>query len=329
MKQYDIYVHENGREKQVSTTFSLEGAKQMMQEYCESHPKAKLDALTVIGPDGQYDAYDLFDIRDIDGKKILISSTDIHASTDMESDLYTYYDVYMIGEDDGAIEAFAIEYDIPVDEMIAEQEELCESYGTLAGFGIAKDEYYDVLAEDGEEFVTVVRDYDGNLIFGIFVGNGLCPPSLRLLDDIESSTTTTYQNRKNPNKYIEVKEYDKDKDRHKYSRQYMQWETDNGTVKNYTGAKDAKRGRYSRVSNPTLETQLEDYDEIETGCSINCSFTAEQAKLARAACEAIWDFQDSCVGDPALSADLSGDDIQLMDAARELFYEIYHNSVIE
>lgn len=100
-------------------------------------------------------------------------------------------------------------------------------------------------------------------------------------------------------------------------------------MKNYTGAKDAKRGRYHRVSNPTLETQLEDYDEIETGCNINCSFTAEQAKLARAACEAIWDFQDSCVGDPALSAGLSSDDIQLIDAARELFYEIYHSSVIE
>lgn len=190
MKRYDIYVHENGREKKVSTTFSLVGAKQMMQEYCDSHPQANLGALTVVGPDGEYNMYDLFDIRDVGGKKILISSTDIHTSTDIESDLYTYYDVYMIGEDDEAIEAFATEYGIPVDEMIAEQEEICESYGTLAGFGIAKDKYYDALAADGEEFVTVVREDNGNLTFGISVGYGLCLPSLRLLDDIESAIIT-------------------------------------------------------------------------------------------------------------------------------------------
>ena len=82
MKRYDIYVHANGREKQVSTTFSLEGAKQMMQQYCDDHPEANLGALTVVGPDGEYDMYDLFDIRDVGGKKILVSTTDIYATSD-------------------------------------------------------------------------------------------------------------------------------------------------------------------------------------------------------------------------------------------------------
>lgn len=252
----------------------------------------------------------------------------ITCSVEHVDDLYKYYDVYMVGEDDGAISAFAIEYDIPVDEMIAEQEELCEPYGTLAGFGVAKDEYYDALAADGEEFVTVVREDGGGLTFGTFVHDRLCPPSLRSLDDIDSATTTTYQNRRNPNKYIEVKEYDKDKDRHKYSRQYMQWETENGTVKNYNGAKDAKRGRYHRVSNPTLEMQLEDYDEVETNSSINCSSIDGPAELARAAYEAIRDFEDSCVDDPELSANLSDDNLELLSDARRLLQEIYQSYII-
>ena len=83
MKKYDIFVHANGREKQVSTTFSLEGAKQMMKQYCDDHPDVSLGALTAVGPDGEYDMYDLFDIRDVGGKKILVSSTDIYADSDI------------------------------------------------------------------------------------------------------------------------------------------------------------------------------------------------------------------------------------------------------
>lgn len=72
-------------------------------------------------------------------------------------------------------------------------------------------------------------------------------------DDVQ-----TYQNRRNPNKYMEVKEYD---DGHMYSRQYMKWDTPEGEVKNYNGSK-TNRGRYSRTSGKTLDSQLRDYENI-------------------------------------------------------------------
>lgn len=70
----------------------------------------------------------------------------------------------------------------------------------------------------------------------------------------------TYVNRRNPNKYVEVKKYD---DGHTVSRQYMKWDTPQGEVKNYTGARDAKRGRYFRTRKNTLNQILDDYDKIE------------------------------------------------------------------
>lgn len=69
----------------------------------------------------------------------------------------------------------------------------------------------------------------------------------------------TYVNRRNPNKYVEVKKYD---DGHTVSRQYMKWDTPQGEVKNYTGARDAKRGRYFRTRKNTLNQILDDYDKI-------------------------------------------------------------------
>lgn len=92
-------------------------------------------------------------------------------------------------------------------------------------------------------------------------------------DDIDSSTkincedvpaddptvVRTYQNRKNENKFIETKKY---KDGHSVARQYMKWETPEGTVKNYSGAKDANRGRWHRAGQHTRDMMLEDYDEI-------------------------------------------------------------------
>lgn len=79
---------------------------------------------------------------------------------------------------------------------------------------------------------------------------------------IKSSTPdATYQNKRNPNKFIETKKYN---DGHRVARQYMKWDTPEGEVKNYTGAKDAKRGRYFRTRKDTLDQMLEDYDEVES-----------------------------------------------------------------
>ena len=81
----------------------------------------------------------------------------------------------------------------------------------------------------------------------------------------ERGTVQTYRNRRNPNKYIEIK---KGNDGHSYARQYMEWDTPEGKVKNYTGAKDAKRGRYSRARRDTISQMLEDYDEITSSSDI-------------------------------------------------------------
>lgn len=90
--------------------------------------------------------------------------------------------------------------------------------------------------------------------------------------DIEGATEpdATYQNRRNPNKFIETKKY---KDGHRVARQYMEWDTPNGTVRNYNGAKDAKRGRYFRTRKNTLDEMLEDYDEVES-CGYTESITS-------------------------------------------------------
>lgn len=87
---------------------------------------------------------------------------------------------------------------------------------------------------------------------------------LKLIEDGSRITSAsepdaTYVNKKNPNKFIETKKY---KDGHRVARQYMKWDTPDGEVKNYTGAKDAKRGRYHRTNKDTLDSMLEDYDEV-------------------------------------------------------------------
>ena len=82
----------------------------------------------------------------------------------------------------------------------------------------------------------------------------------------ERGTVQTYRNRRNPNKYIEVK---KGNDGHSYARQYMEWDRPDGKVKNYTGAKDAKRGRYSRARRDTIDQMLEDYDAVTSSSDIS------------------------------------------------------------
>lgn len=86
---------------------------------------------------------------------------------------------------------------------------------------------------------------------------------------VASNEIRTYQNRRNPNKFVEVK---KASDGHSYIRQFMQWDTDQGTVKNYSGAIDAKRGRYHRATQRTINQILEDYDEIDNIDDLDLTF---------------------------------------------------------
>ena len=75
-------------------------------------------------------------------------------------------------------------------------------------------------------------------------------------------TTESYQlyrNKRNENKYIEVK---KTSDGHTWFRQFMYWNTPEGSVKNYSASK-TNRGRYHRVRQDTLNMILEDYEPVD------------------------------------------------------------------
>lgn len=81
----------------------------------------------------------------------------------------------------------------------------------------------------------------------------------------KADSEKVYQNKRNPNKFVEVK---KTSDGHSYVRQYMKWDTDNGTVKNYNASK-SNRGRYYRATQQTINQILEDYTEVTSETSIS------------------------------------------------------------
>nr|DAH43198.1 MAG TPA: hypothetical protein [Caudoviricetes sp.] len=67
----------------------------------------------------------------------------------------------------------------------------------------------------------------------------------------------TYQNKRNRNKFIQVKKYTCG---NYYFRQFMHWETDRGPVTSYIGT---KRGRFVRNGMRTLGPVLsDDYEEV-------------------------------------------------------------------
>lgn len=109
-----------------------------------------------------------------------IRKTSINASS--SSGVERYYDVYTDMKD---IDAELFQYDIDADEFIAEQQELLDEYGMeFVGIGVAKEEYYDMLADNGEEFVTVAKDDKGQLQYGIFIHDDFCPVSISRFDDM-------------------------------------------------------------------------------------------------------------------------------------------------
>lgn len=85
----------------------------------------------------------------------------------------------------------------------------------------------------------------------------------------ERGTVETYRNRRNPNKYIEVKKGD---DGHSYARQYLKWDTPDGEVKNYMGARTS-RGRYFRHRRDSIDQMLEDYDEVTCNSQVQSGFS--------------------------------------------------------
>lgn len=127
-------------------------------------------------------------------------------------------------------------------------------------------------------------------------------------DSVFSSTEVpgqvrTFQNRRNENKFIETKKY---ADGHQVARQYMKWDTPEGTVKNYNGAKDWKNGRWHRTTQNTRDMMLEDYDEVTSSEYVasdfsddrvafddSCNFTEAQFKFYYDAFNAFGDWLDS------------------------------------
>lgn len=109
-----------------------------------------------------------------------IRKTSISAS--FSSGIERYYDVYTDMKD---IDAELFQYDIDTDEFISEQEDLLAEYGMeFVGIGVAKEAYYDMLADNGEEFVTVAKDDKGQLQYGMFIHDDFCPVSISRFDDM-------------------------------------------------------------------------------------------------------------------------------------------------
>ena len=75
----------------------------------------------------------------------------------------------------------------------------------------------------------------------------------------EIDEVRTYRNNRNENKYMQAKKY---KDGHTYSRQFMKWDTPEGTVVNDYGSV-TNRGRFHRTNQNMLRDQLEDYTDYE------------------------------------------------------------------
>lgn len=86
----------------------------------------------------------------------------------------------------------------------------------------------------------------------------------RMIIQAATATEKVYQNKRNPNKFVEVK---KGSDGHSYVRQFMQWDTENGTVKNYNASK-SNRGRYHRATQQTINQILEDYTEVTSATDV-------------------------------------------------------------
>ena len=102
----------------------------------------------------------------------------------------------------------------------------------------------------------------------------------------ERGTVNTYRNRRNPNKYIEVK---KGNDGHSYARQYLKWDTPDGEVKNYMGARTS-RGRYFRHRRDSIDQMLEDYDEVTSSSDLNSLDSIIQKHQPQDANNVIYDY---------------------------------------
>ena len=71
-------------------------------------------------------------------------------------------------------------------EFMQDQDEMAKAYGAhVIGYLLAKEEYEDVLSDNGEEFLTVVEeDETGREIAGAFVGDRLIPTSRDHIGDL-------------------------------------------------------------------------------------------------------------------------------------------------
>ena len=141
----------------------------------------------------------------------------------------------------------------------------------------------------------------------------------RIIIKAATATEKVYQNKRNPNKFVEVK---KGADGHSYVRQYMKWDTDNGEVKNYNASK-SNRGRYYRATQKTINQILEDY--VEVSASVNTSDDVHYSQMSFDFGYDV-DYDESAVREAAETAlryyDTLGTDFESVDYSQ---YEEYNN----
>ena len=121
--------------------------------------------------------------------------------------------------------------------------------------------------------------------------------------NLPRGTEKTFRNRRNENKYIEVK---KANDGHTYSRQYMEWDdprNSDSRIRNYNGSK-SNGGRYHRMNLDTLDQVLDDYDEVESSVdSIDVCNDVGASSQIKSPCVMIGEYADG------YNVEMSGNDI--------------------
>jgi len=117
-----------------------------------------------------------------------------------------------------------------------------------------------------------------------------------------------YQNKKNKNKYIEVK---RSADGHSWFRPFVYWNTDQGPVKNYSGSK-TNRGRYHRATKDTLKKVLDEYVQVDDVHSEydDPSDLMSSSSIQAATSQRMTDFQLE----------------HLLELADDMLYQVYDNN---
>jgi len=104
-------------------------------------------------------------------KRMIITSSSASGSAKLPKEYQKWY--HLASRDE--VEEAGVDYD----DMTAEMNEMAAAYGAkVVGYALADDEYYDGLADNGLDFLTIIQEDTGRTLAGIFVHDRFSPASL-------------------------------------------------------------------------------------------------------------------------------------------------------